>query len=34
MIVVFSNINRSDKLEIKGIEEKKKNVWCELINVI
>lgn len=24
MIVVFSNINRSDKLEIKGIEEKKK----------
>lgn len=33
MIAVFSNINRSDKLEIKGTEEKKKNVWCELINV-
>lgn len=32
MIAVFSDINRSDKLEIKGTEEKKNRV-CELIIV-
>lgn len=34
MIVVFSNINRSDKLEIKGIEVKKNSVvWINYCDI-
>lgn len=46
MIAVFSNINRSDKLEIKGTEEKKKTcgvckhvllgsvITCDYVNAL
>lgn len=34
MIAVFSNINRSDKLEIKGTEEKKNRVvWINYCDI-
>lgn len=34
MIAVFSNINRSDKLEIKGTEEKKNSVvWINYCDI-